>query len=89
MTASLSSTTAWIRGWVSLSTAALCTAASANIAAGDAAPAAVPALESLPALTVSSYMGTWYQVAYLPNVFQRQCVSDTTAGYRLLPDGTV
>ncbi|MFY7914168.1 MAG: lipocalin family protein, partial [Rubrivivax sp.] len=35
------------------------------------------------------YMGTWYQVALFPNVFQRQCVSDTTATYRQLPDGTV
>ena len=34
-------------------------------------------------------MGVWYQVALFPNVFQRQCVSDTTATYRQLPDGTV
>lgn len=52
------------------------------------APAAAP-LESLPALQVPPYMGTWYQVALFPNVFQRQCVSDTTATYRQLPDGTV
>jgi apolipoprotein D and lipocalin family protein len=57
------------------------------------APAATSAttapLESLPALQVPPYMGTWYQVALFPNVFQRQCVSDTTATYRQLPDGTV
>jgi apolipoprotein D and lipocalin family protein len=52
------------------------------------APAVAP-LESLPALQVPPYMGTWYQVALFPNVFQRQCVSDTTATYRQLPDGTV
>jgi apolipoprotein D and lipocalin family protein len=46
-------------------------------------------LESLPALQVPPYMGTWYQVALFPNVFQRQCVSDTTATYRQLPDGTL
>jgi apolipoprotein D and lipocalin family protein len=34
-------------------------------------------------------MGTWYQVAYFPNVFQRQCVSDTTAVYRQREDGQV
>jgi apolipoprotein D and lipocalin family protein len=34
-------------------------------------------------------MGTWYQVALFPNRFQAQCVSDTTATYRPLPDGTV
>ena len=27
-------------------------------------------------------MGTWYQVLWLPNRFQKQCVSDTTATYR-------
>jgi len=54
-----------------------------------AAPATAAPLESLPALQVPPYMGTWYQVALFPNVFQRQCVSDTTASYRQLPDGTV
>jgi len=34
-------------------------------------------------------MGRWYQVAYYPNFFQRQCVADTTATYRELGDGTV
>jgi apolipoprotein D and lipocalin family protein len=43
----------------------------------------------LSALEVPPYMGTWYQVALFPNVFQRQCVTDTTATYRQLPDGTV
>lgn len=55
-------------------------------AAGASAP--VP-LQSLPTLEVPPYMGVWYQVALFPNVFQRQCVSDTTATYRQLPDGTV
>jgi apolipoprotein D and lipocalin family protein len=47
------------------------------------------ALEPLPSLNVASYMGTWYQVAWFPNRFQKQCVSDTTAAYRLLPEGRV
>ena len=34
-------------------------------------------------------MGTWYQVAWFPNRFQRQCVSDTTATYKRLPDGNI
>lgn len=33
-------------------------------------------------------MGTWYQVAWFPNRFQKQCVSDTQAIYRQLPDGS-
>jgi apolipoprotein D and lipocalin family protein len=46
-------------------------------------------LQALPELKVPPYMGRWYQVALYPNVFQRQCASDTTAEYRLLPGGEV
>jgi apolipoprotein D and lipocalin family protein len=47
-----------------------------------------------PPRTVSSvdlerYMGRWYEIAALPNFFQRHCVRDTTADYRLLEDGIV
>ncbi|WP_428416122.1 lipocalin family protein [Methylibium sp.] len=48
-----------------------------------------PPLQALPSLEVSAYMGTWYQVAWYPNRFQRQCVSDTRATYRLLEQGEV
>jgi apolipoprotein D and lipocalin family protein len=34
-------------------------------------------------------MGRWYEIAALPNFFQRQCARDTTADYRLRSDGTV
>jgi apolipoprotein D and lipocalin family protein len=34
-------------------------------------------------------MGTWYQVAHYPNRFQDQCVKDSTATYKLLPDSRV
>ena len=46
-------------------------------------------LQPLPSLDVASYMGTWYQVLWLPNRFQKQCVSDTTATYRDVGNGTV
>jgi len=53
-------------------------------------PAAPPmAINALPALDVPGYMGTWYQVAWFPNRFQRQCVSDTRAEYQQLPDGRI
>lgn len=52
------------------------------------APAPV-ALAALPSLNVPAYMGTWYQVAWFPNRFQKQCVSDTSASYRQRPDGNV
>ena len=51
-------------------------------------PAPAPPLP-LPSLDVAAYMGTWYQVAWIPNRFQKQCVSDTAATYRDRGDGTV
>lgn len=33
------------------------------------------------------YQGLWYEVASIPNRFQRHCAGDTTAGYRLRADG--
>jgi apolipoprotein D and lipocalin family protein len=59
-----------------------------STAAGALADDTVP-LQSLPVLDVSAYMGTWYQVAWVPNRFQSQCASDTTADYRQQPQGTV
>lgn len=59
----------------------------ASAATGDAPAAPAAALAALPSLDVPSYMGTWYQVAWFPNRFQKQCVSDTSATYRRLPEG--
>jgi apolipoprotein D and lipocalin family protein len=52
-------------------------------------PAATAPVESIAALDVPRYLGTWYQVALYPNVFQSQCISDTTASYRLRGDGGI
>lgn len=46
-------------------------------------------VSALASLNVPSYMGTWYQVAWFPNRFQKQCVSDTAAIYRMLPGDRV
>ncbi|MCU0967802.1 MAG: lipocalin family protein [Rubrivivax sp.] len=55
------------------------------------AAAVLPATASPPTpvaeLDVPAYMGTWYQVAWFPNRFQSQCLSDTTATYRRVPEG--
>ena len=63
--------------------------ASMSGALASSAPPSAPALQPLPALEVSPYMGRWYQVAYYPNFFQRQCVADTSATYRDRGDGTI
>lgn len=49
----------------------------------------IPPLEPLARLEVAPYMGTWYQVLWIPNRFQQQCAADTTATYRDLGNGTV
>lgn len=59
----------------------------ALVAAGVAAQPAP--LQPLPSLDVASYMGTWYQMLWFPNRFQKQCVADTSALYRDLGNGTV
>ncbi len=64
-------------------------AAAATHAAATDKPDAPPALQALPSLDIPSYMGTWYQVAWFPNRFQKQCVSDTQAVYRQREDGRV
>lgn len=38
---------------------------------------------------VNRYMGTWFEIARLPNPFQGDCAGTTTARYRLLDDGEI
>lgn len=51
--------------------------------------ATVPALQAVPSVDIHRYMGTWYQIGFYPNSFQKQCVSGTTADYALRTDGSV
>ena len=51
--------------------------------------AAQTALPTIATLDVPRYMGRWYEIAKFPNWFQRKCVADTSANYRLLADGSV
>ncbi len=59
------------------------------LASATAFAQAPAALRPVPSLDVASYMGTWYQVLWFPNRFQKQCVADTAATYRDLGNGTV
>ena len=58
-----------------------------------AAPlAAAPAGDDGPLATIRSldlprFLGRWYEIAKYPNRFQKKCVGDTTAEYRLRPEG--
>ena len=46
-------------------------------------------LATIPSLDVPRYMGTWYEVAKLPNPFQKNCVSNTVATYEAQPNGSI
>jgi apolipoprotein D and lipocalin family protein len=48
-----------------------------------------PPLVVVPDVDLQRYMGTWYEIARLPFSYQKQCVSDVTAIYSLLDDGSV
>jgi apolipoprotein D and lipocalin family protein len=49
----------------------------------------LPPVQTIASLDVPRYMGTWFELAKFPNVFQRKCVSDTRAVYTLNADNTV
>ncbi len=46
-------------------------------------------LRVVPTVDLPRYCGTWYEIARFPNRFQKECVSDVTATYSMLEDGTV
>ena len=45
-----------------------------------ATPAPLP---TVPSVDLARYAGAWYEIALLPNRFQKQCVADTQARYQL------
>ena len=48
-----------------------------------------PLLEVAPSVDLARYAGKWYEIARLPNRFQRDCATNTTATYTLRPDGKI
>ncbi|MEE4638810.1 MAG: lipocalin family protein [Wenzhouxiangella sp.] len=46
-------------------------------------------LDLVDELDLERYQGRWYEIALLPNRFQKRCVSDTSAHYVLRQDGRV
>lgn len=47
------------------------------------------ALRIAPDVDLSRYAGLWYEIARLPNRFQKKCIGDVTADYTLRPDGRI
>jgi apolipoprotein D and lipocalin family protein len=52
-------------------------------------PAAESELDVVPSVDLSRYAGQWYEIARLPNKFQKQCTGDVTANYALRSDGKI
>jgi apolipoprotein D and lipocalin family protein len=48
-----------------------------------------PPVRTVPSVDLARYAGTWYEIARLPNVFQRMCADNVTATYVRQPDATV
>lgn len=45
-----------------------------------------PPPETVDSVDLGRYAGLWYEIARMPNRFQRDCVGDVTATYVALPD---
>lgn len=46
-------------------------------------------METVKSVKLAKYTGIWYEVAKIPNRFQKQCDRNTTATYELQSDGTL
>jgi len=46
-------------------------------------------LEVVPSIDLAKYAGTWYEIARLPNGFQKKCTGNVIATYVLQEDGTI
>jgi len=45
--------------------------------------------QTVRSVDLSRYVGKWYEIAKIPNRFQKQCIRNTTATYRLRDDGKI
>lgn len=48
-----------------------------------------PAVQTKDYVDLNKYIGKWYEVASIPQSFQKQCVADTSAQYSLAEDGLI
>lgn len=46
-------------------------------------------LEVVPSVDLSRYVGQWYEIARLPNRFQKKCADSVTANYTLRSDDSI
>ena len=51
--------------------------------------ATLPPVETIDHVDLNSYLGKWYEIASIPQSFQKQCASDTMAEYSLAEDNLI
>jgi apolipoprotein D and lipocalin family protein len=59
------------------------------VALSAAAVAAQPAMRTVESIDIRRYLGTWYEVARLPNKLQAECAGNVTTSYSLRADGRI
>lgn len=64
--------------------AAIIVALAATLMASEPLP-----VKAVAEVNLDRYCGTWYEIARLPNKFQKECVGNTTAEYTRQPDGKI
>jgi apolipoprotein D and lipocalin family protein len=60
-----------------------------SLTAGPATAQETEPLQTVPAVDLARYVGTWYEIAHYPNYFQRMCIAGTQAQYSALPSGNI
>lgn len=58
-------------------------------AASATAQAAKRQLQVVPSVDLSRYSGKWFEIARLPNSFQKKCAGEVTANYTIGSDGRI
>lgn len=67
----------------------LVTMIASTLLAGTAAGSRKDELEVVSSVDLSRYVGQWYEIARLPNRFQKKCADSVTANYTLRSDGGI
>ena len=65
------------------------TMVASTLLAGIAGGGRKSELEVVGSVDLSRYVGRWYEIARLPNRFEKKCADSVTANYALLPDGKI
>ena len=46
-------------------------------------------ITTVDSVDINKYIGTWYEIAKIPNSFQDHCIKNTTANYKINEDGNI